>query len=703
MRNAGGILTPVTRPLLADRYELLHRLGRGGMAEVWLARQTGIGGFEKLVVVKRILPELADQQAFRAMFLDEARTSSDLRHPNVVVVLEIGDDPRGLFMVMEFLDGRDAARIATRAVEKGRPVPVQHAAQIAMDAAAGLAHAHDKRDLRGAPKGIVHRDVSPHNIVVTFDGATKLVDFGIARAHGRIAQTSAGAVKGKTSYLAPELLDGADADHRADQFALGVVLWELTTGRRLFRRGNVMDTLVAVSACDVPRPTSLVSAFPRALEDVLMTALARDPAARFADCSAMERALDAFLLDHAEPSGTRRLAAYLKTLFPDAQGPVVLDAPIAPPPALDVDLLDQTPLSPPPDFSTISCRSVDVDGSMPLAEAYAIAQSAIVRLDTQDAEAALAEIAMEQARLEDALERALVSASEHDVGRALSIVRALEALRRGHDASELLLSRIDRAIHAGRAALVVSADLALLLEARGDVKKGRGRTEEALADYRAALGVAAGIDDPAVSSLILRNMAEVEVELSRLDDAEVHAGAARRLADQAGSARLAGRADVVAGQIAARRGDLDRAAALFGEARGAFEREGDVRSLGRVLADLARIEHRQGHVDEALMLCEEAREMHRATGERRYEGRVLGQIGALLAACGEAVAARGAYDEALSILREVGDRRSAAAVLMHAAALAQASGHTDVALLLSHEALAPEALPVDAPPRAAPP
>ena len=195
-------------PVIAGKYTLLRRLGHGGMAEVFLAKQMSEGGFEKLVVLKRILPHLASGPEFVTMFLDEARIAADLRHPNIVTIADVGRVNDTLFMVMEFLHGQDIRKVQRKVAAFAQMIPLAHACQMAIDAAAGLHYAHTKHDLKGRDLQIVHRDVSPQNIIVTFEGSTKIVDFGIAKAAGQNTHTSAGVLKGKYTYMSPEQAQG---------------------------------------------------------------------------------------------------------------------------------------------------------------------------------------------------------------------------------------------------------------------------------------------------------------------------------------------------------------------------------------------------------------------------------------------------------------------------------------------------------------
>jgi len=303
--------------VIADRYVVLRRLGAGGMAEVFLARHRGHEGFERLVVVKRAREQRSDDAELRALFLDEARHAADLRHPNIVAVQDFGEHDGRFFLVMEFLHGQDVAHLAARLSERRQGLPLVHALEIVMGLGAGLHAAHVKTTLDGEPLELVHRDVSPQNAFVTYDGEVKLLDFGIARARGRDAHTEQGFIRGKHGYFAPEQLDGDRVDHRADQFALGIVLYELTTGHPLFRRATVADSLFALVNRDVPPPSALVDGYPDALERIVLRALAYDPAHRFASCQEFVDAIDDFVVEAGLSPSPRRLARFLRALFAD--------------------------------------------------------------------------------------------------------------------------------------------------------------------------------------------------------------------------------------------------------------------------------------------------------------------------------------------------------------------------------------------------
>lgn len=295
------------------RFELLRRLGVGGMGEVWIARAPG----EPLVAIKRMLPHLLHDKRAAQMFLDEARIASQLDHPNVVRILEVDHDEDVQWFAMELVLGENLGKLGERARKKTMPVDPAVAARVIGDAAAGVDHAHTRTDARGRPLGIIHRDVTPPNVMVTDDGQVKVLDFGIAKAFDRVARTEAGAFKGKVEYLSPEQILGAELDHRIDIFALGAVLFELLTGKKLFARSSMVATLGAITECRVPRPSKVAPSVPRALDDIVLRALARDREQRYATAAELSDALEAFAQESRLPRDA--LAQWVGALCPDEQ------------------------------------------------------------------------------------------------------------------------------------------------------------------------------------------------------------------------------------------------------------------------------------------------------------------------------------------------------------------------------------------------
>jgi serine/threonine protein kinase len=299
------------------RYTLLKRLGGGGMGEVYLARTEGLGGFEKLCVVKMLLPSLAEDDRFARMFLDEARLAARLSHPNACQVFDVGQVDGSLYMAMEHVGGDDLSGIQRRLAEAGLSMPPAFAARVVADAAAGLQHAHQLTDANGRLLGLIHRDVSPPNVIVSFDGEVKVIDFGLARAAGRLTHTKDGVLKGKYAYMSPEQVAGEPIDHRSDVFALGVVLHELLTGERLFKRAGDTATLAAVAQCDVPLPSSRNREVPSELDQVVLGALAKDRERRFRDAQALRFALEEWLRVSREPSSSVHLSKFMHQLYRD--------------------------------------------------------------------------------------------------------------------------------------------------------------------------------------------------------------------------------------------------------------------------------------------------------------------------------------------------------------------------------------------------
>ena len=278
---------------MLDRYELIAELASGGMATVYLARLGGLAGFQRLYAIKHLHPYLHGDRQFVQMFLDEARLAAGIHHPNVVAILEVGASDSGYYLVMEYVEGDTLARLLARASSSSNDsVPFGVSVRILLDVLDGLDAAHDLRDLQGMPLGIVHRDVSPQNILVGVDGVAKITDFGVARAASRLNATKAGQLKGKIAYMAPEQAQSGEVDRRTDVFAAGIVLWEALAMRRLFREVNDAATLNRVLFEPIPSVCEFNPAVPRVLDQVVMKALEREPENRFRSCAAFMEALE---------------------------------------------------------------------------------------------------------------------------------------------------------------------------------------------------------------------------------------------------------------------------------------------------------------------------------------------------------------------------------------------------------------------------
>jgi hypothetical protein len=301
------------------RYQLIRRLAVGGMAEIYLARLPGVGieGFEKLVVIKRILPQHALDPELLRMFLDEARLSATLTHPHVTEVYDVGTDGEAPFFAMEYVLGANLRQLM-QAQERAHagPLPLEHAIGVVAAAAAGLHYAHGKRGPGGEPLNIVHRDVSPSNVLVSYDGAVKVSDFGIAKwAHQR-TQTQEGALKGKFAYMSPEQCRGKPLDARSDVFALGTILYELTTGETPFAAPTDFEILnKIVGGAPAPPRWTGERAYPAALEAIVMRALAREPAERTPSAQALQVELETFARQERLEVSTVALGALMQTLF----------------------------------------------------------------------------------------------------------------------------------------------------------------------------------------------------------------------------------------------------------------------------------------------------------------------------------------------------------------------------------------------------
>ena len=296
-----------TQKWIANKYELLEPVGEGGMAKVYRGLLHGAAGFTHRVAIKRVLPNLAADAQFVAMFVEEARVVSDLAHPNIAQVYDFDQDEDGrYFIVMEWVDGLDlGARIES--FPPGE-TPQHLVAAIGIEILRALTAAHERVDGGGRPAPVIHRDVSPANVLLSVMGIVKLVDFGLARAADRAAMTAPGTVKGKLSYLAPELLKKQPATPRSDIFGAGIVLWEALTGQRLFGGGDAIDVLKRISAGKVPQVRDVRPNVPAAFAEVVHTALAINPAERFDSAEEMQRALASILRGQTESTDDKSLA-----------------------------------------------------------------------------------------------------------------------------------------------------------------------------------------------------------------------------------------------------------------------------------------------------------------------------------------------------------------------------------------------------------
>jgi eukaryotic-like serine/threonine-protein kinase len=296
------------------------------MAQIYLARQSGLGAFERHVVLKTILRERASDERFVTMFLDEAKLAATLNHQNVAQVYEVDQADGAYFRAMEYVHGENARAILEHTLRRGWTIPLELALMIISGAAAGLHHAHERKGKQGQPLNIVHRDISPANIMVGFDGSVKVLDFGIAKAEERATKTVGGMIKGKYGYMSPEQCKGKPIDRRSDIFALGICLYELTTLRRAFKGKDDFETMKRIVGGDVVAPSVAVPGYPRELEAIILTALANDPNARFQTAQEMIEAMDAFATRSKLAASPNALGRFMTQLFGSKREPWVTDA-----------------------------------------------------------------------------------------------------------------------------------------------------------------------------------------------------------------------------------------------------------------------------------------------------------------------------------------------------------------------------------------
>ena len=303
------------KPTIFGKYLLLERVNVGGMAEVFIAKAFGVEGFERILAIKKILPTMAEDEEFITMFIDEARISVQLNHANVVHIHELGKHDEAFFIAMEYVSGRDLRTMLERYRRRKEIMPTAQAVYVGSKICEGLDYAHRKKDARGQDLSIIHRDVSPQNILCSYEGEVKIIDFGIAKAANRSQKTQAGILKGKFGYMSPEQVRGLPIDRRSDIFALGVILYEMLTGEKLFVGESDFSTLEKVRNAEVPTPRQFNPNIPAGLEKVLMKSLAREAEDRYQWASDLQEDLMRFLLAGDAIYSAKHLASFMKEAF----------------------------------------------------------------------------------------------------------------------------------------------------------------------------------------------------------------------------------------------------------------------------------------------------------------------------------------------------------------------------------------------------
>jgi eukaryotic-like serine/threonine-protein kinase len=302
-----------------QRYRVIEKLESGGMAEVFRAESEGLQGFRKQVAIKRVLPHLSSKKKFISMFLDEARLSAQLSHSNCVQVFDIGVGDNAFFIVMEFVDGANLKAIIEHIKKSGKDFPVEAAVYIGLELCKGLAYAHELTDNNGTPLHIVHRDMSPPNVLITKNGEVKIVDFGLAKANSQLEKSEPGIIKGKFSYLSPEAAMGQEVDARTDVFAVGIILWELLAGQRLFLGDTDFQTVKKVQSAVVPPISSINRKVPLELEKIINKSLARDPQQRYRTARDLGMDLSKFMFKYAVPVSTFDISSLVHVAMKERQ------------------------------------------------------------------------------------------------------------------------------------------------------------------------------------------------------------------------------------------------------------------------------------------------------------------------------------------------------------------------------------------------
>src|SRR6516162_5539581 len=308
-------MTALKKPVAFGKYYLLERINVGGMAEVFKAKTFGVEGFERLLAVKRILPNIAEDEEFITMFIDEAKIAVQLQHANIAQIFDLGKVDDSFFIALEYVHGRDLRSIFDRMRTKGEALPISLACYVIMQVCEGLDYAHNKRDGQGRELHLIYRDISPQNVLIGYEGEVKLIDFGIAKAAGKASTTQAGILKGKFGYMSPEQVRGLPIDKRSDIFAVGIVLYELLTGERLFVGETDFSTLEKVRNVEIVPPSSYNKKIPAELERLMLKALARDPEDRYSNAIDLHDDLQSFLYSIGEFYSRKDLSAWMKKTF----------------------------------------------------------------------------------------------------------------------------------------------------------------------------------------------------------------------------------------------------------------------------------------------------------------------------------------------------------------------------------------------------
>ncbi len=308
---------PGTRRMASvhQRYRIIEKIDAGGMAEIYKGVSVSMDGFEKAVAIKRILPSLTQDQKFVGMFLDEARLSMQLNHANVVQILDMGRVGETYFMAMELVDGANLRRVIQRAIDIGVTFPVSVACFVAMEIAKGLAYAHERTDAQGQSLGIVHRDVSPPNVLLSRQGEVKITDFGLAKAKSNVSVSDVDVVKGKFAYLSPEVVEGREPDGRSDIYAVGIILWEMLCGRKLFAGKHDSETIDLVRKGEIPKVAPTRNDVDEDLDKLLQRALAKNVKRRFQTCREMETEIASYLARKGLRATSADLAQFLRELL----------------------------------------------------------------------------------------------------------------------------------------------------------------------------------------------------------------------------------------------------------------------------------------------------------------------------------------------------------------------------------------------------